>query len=419
MANAAAARALKIGIIGIGVGGSEMLPIMAASAEFDLVAGADIAPQVREAFTAAYQARSYATAEELCKDPDVEAVWISTPNRFHWEHTVLAAQHGKHIIVEKPMAISLKEGEAMIEAAAKYGVKLIPGHTPGFTPAVRAMRHIANSGELGALQAINIYAYSDWMLRARTKEETDFSQGGGIPYRQGPHQVDSARVIGGGLVRSVRGSIGQWLPGRTMPGFYSAYLEFENGVPAILSHNGYGYFLTTEFMPYGTNQQILTTEAKREVRERLRDGAWDDEQAKNRIRMGGDQAYYASPDFQKKDRWMPSDFGVAIVTCERGDIRQSPLGLYVYGDDGVREQTLTYDRLMGPIEPRVELLELYEAVVLGKPVYHTGEWGMATLEVCLALIQSAQERREIRLSHQVPIHPDYDNAPILAKEFER
>ena len=74
-----------------------------------------------------------------------------------------------------------------------------------------------------------------------------------------------------------------------MPGFYSAYLEFENGVPAILSHNGYGYFLTTEFMPYGTNQQILTTEAKREVRERLRDGAWDDEQAKNRIRMGGDQ----------------------------------------------------------------------------------------------------------------------------------
>ena len=85
----------------------------------------------------------------------------------------------------------------------------------------------------------------------------------------------------------------------------------------------------------------------------------------------------------------------------------------------MREQTLTYDRLMGPIEPRVELLELYEAVVLGKPVYHTGEWGMATLEVCLALIQSAQERREIRLSHQVPIHPNYDNAPILAKEFER
>ena len=42
-----------------------------------------------------------------------------------------------------------------------------------------------------------------------------------------------------------------------------------------------------------------------------------------------------------------------------------------------------------------------------------------SLEVCLALIQSAQERREIRLSHQVPIHPNYDNAPILAKEFER
>jgi phthalate 4,5-cis-dihydrodiol dehydrogenase len=51
---------------------------------------------------------------------------------------------------------------------------------------------------------------------------------------------------------------------------------------------------------------------------------------------------------------------------------------------------------------RSELIELYNAVVLDKPIRHTGAWGMATLEVCLAIMQSAKERREIVLAHQVP-----------------
>ena len=91
-------------------------------------------------------------------------------------------------------------------------------------------------------------------------------------------------------------------------------------------------------------------------------------------------------------------FGVTIATCERGDIRQSPTGLLLYGDDGRTEI---------PVEGRSasrnsELQELYDAVVQDRPVYHDGRWGMATLEVCLAIMQSAREHREIRLSHQSP-----------------
>ena len=55
-----------------------------------------------------------------------------------------------------------------------------------------------------------------------------------------------------------------------------------------------------------------------------------------------------------------------------------------------------------------ELRELYDAVVYGTPIVHDGEWGMATLEVCLAIMQSARERREITLTHQVPVPADYD-----------
>ena len=72
---------LRLGVIGIGVGAAEMLPPMENAEFIDLFAGADINPDVRQRFGDRYKdARVYASAEEMVEDPDVEAVWISTPN---------------------------------------------------------------------------------------------------------------------------------------------------------------------------------------------------------------------------------------------------------------------------------------------------------------------------------------------------
>jgi predicted dehydrogenase len=92
-------------------------------------------------------------------------------------------------------------------------------------------------------------------------------------------------------------------------------------------------------------------------------------------------------------------FGVILASFERGDVRQSPNGLYVYGDNGRREIPVLEDRGTG----RVELEELWGALTENKPITHDGRWGMATLEVAVAIMQSARERREIRLTHQVPL----------------
>ena len=89
------------------------------------------------------------------------------------------------------MAVTLEDAERMVEAADKYGVKLLAGHTRAFTLPIRAIRRVIESGKYGQLRALNMWAYSDWMLRPRTADELDLSQGGGIPYRQGPHQVDT------------------------------------------------------------------------------------------------------------------------------------------------------------------------------------------------------------------------------------
>ena len=401
-------KALKLGLIGVGVGAAEMLPAMEAMEEIDLFAAADVVPETRERFKARYpNARVYDSAEALVKDPDVEAVWIASPNRFHGPHTILAAEHGKHVVVEKPMALTIEQAEQMVEAADKNKVKLLAGHTRSYTLPIQAMRKIIVSGKLGKVRAIHLMAYSDWMLRPRTADELDINQGGGIPYRQGPHQIDTVRVLGGGLLRSVRANTGQWMPERNIPGYYSAYLEFEDGTPATIIHNGYGYFLGAELVPWGESKQRYTMDQRVEVRRQMRDGTRNETQDKQDLRIGGaaETATFREPERQP---WVPEDMGLLIVSCERGDIRHSKYGLYVYDDEGMHDVDLTPDRVMGVGQRRAELEEIYEGVVNNQPLFHDGRWGMATLEVCLAMMQSGKERKEIMLPRQRPVTPEYD-----------
>ena len=86
-----------------------------------------------------------------------------------------------------------------------------------------------------------------------------------------------------------------------------------------------------------------------------------------------------------------------MVSFDKGDVRLTPGGLLVYGDEGKQEVSLTTD-----LDGRDGVIDqVYNAVVHGKRPANDGEWGMATLEVLLALFQSGQERKEIFLSHQI------------------
>jgi phthalate 4,5-cis-dihydrodiol dehydrogenase len=396
--NQALGRPLKLGIVGIGVGASEILPQMEAMPEIQLVAAADINRRVLDTFQQRYAAKTYDSIEKLCGDPEVEAVWVSTPNKFHAPHTIIAAIHGKHVVVEKPMAISLAEAEKMIEASIKNKIKLLCGHTQSFGPHIRTMRKIIRSGELGKLCALHVWAYTDWMLRPRTAEELDINQGGGVPYRQGPHQIDTLRLLGGGMVRSVRGTIGQWFKGRPIPGYYSGFMEFEDGTPATLMHNGYGYFLASELVPWGGQNSRYPEVERAAIRRSLIDGTRNENADKDEMRIGGANEREIR-DRSKVKPWVPNDLGILVASCEHGDIRQSQFGLFVHSDEGTKDVPFMGD---GEQSRRGELEELYNAIVLDKPIRHSGPWGMATLEVCLALMQSARERREIMLAHQVP-----------------
>ncbi len=85
------------------------------------------------------------------------------------------------------------------------------------------------------------------------------------------------------------------------------------------------------------------------------------------------------------------------MSCEQGDLRQSRDGVYVYGDAGRREISGTKG-VMGTLE----MDEMWACLAHGKPILHDGWWGLATLEVCVAILESARERREVGLTHQRP-----------------
>jgi len=98
-------RTLNVGVIGLGLAAASVMPAMVAMPHVNLVAGADINPRALQAFKEQYGAKTYTSIEVLCDDPDIDTVWIATPNTLHCPHVILAAERGKHVIVEKPMAI--------------------------------------------------------------------------------------------------------------------------------------------------------------------------------------------------------------------------------------------------------------------------------------------------------------------------
>ena len=389
-------RTIKAGITGLGMAGAGIVGQLASVAGVELVAAADLRENALAAFRDQYKGRVYQSFERLCEDPDVDAVWVATPSHLHGDHVVALAEHGKHIVVEKPMAVSLAECARMVDAAERNHVALIAGGARSFDPAFVAMRRIIESGRLGRLGALTTWAFTGWMTRAREPHEIDAAKDGGCVFNQGPHPVDVLRLLGGGMVRSVRGTaVDLELPGRPCPGYFSAFLEFEDGTPATLVYNGYGYIQGWELVPWGkTAARQAAADAAYAYRRQLRSGRADEFAARELLRFGGRTAP-AGPRGSGERSWTPPDAGLVIASCELGEIRQSETGLYVYDDEGRHDEQLEGSA-------RANEVDELRAAMAGQTPLHSGRWGMASMEVVLAILESSREHREVRLQHQVP-----------------
>ena len=130
------AKTLKIGVIGAGVitTGSHLPAIARLGELLELVAVADVRPEAAEQAGRSYGVDHYTDYRQLLSRSDIDLVDICTPEFLHREQTLAAAAAGKHVHCEKPMAMTAAEGDDMITACKRAGVRLMIGHSRRFTP---------------------------------------------------------------------------------------------------------------------------------------------------------------------------------------------------------------------------------------------------------------------------------------------
>jgi phthalate 4,5-cis-dihydrodiol dehydrogenase len=244
---------------------------------------------------------------------------------------------------------------------------------------------------------IHAMNFTDFLYRPRRPEELDTAQGGGVVFSQAAHQVDIVRLLGGGLVTAVHARTGRWDPRRPTEGAYTALLDFQSGAVGNLTYNGYGYYDSDVLMNgIGEMGQPKATGAHQATRQKLAvvlDEGVEAAQKAQRNYGGSDYVLATeapAPAFQH--------FGPVIVSCDGADLRLTPYGVEVHDGQGVWPLDLPV-----PAVPRSEVIdELWSVAREGRTPVHGGAWSRATVEVCLAILASARDRRTIDLQLQTP-----------------
>jgi phthalate 4,5-cis-dihydrodiol dehydrogenase len=387
---------LRLGVIGLGRAFTLMLPTFTGHPLIKLVAASDPRADARERFAADFKAKVYEKPEELCAEANVQAIYIASPHQFHVEHVTLAAKHRKHVLVEKPMALTIADCEAMIAAAKDAGIHLLVGHSHSYDRPYLRTRELIQSGEYGRVRMINALNFTDFLYRPRRPEELDTAAGGGVVFSQGAHQIDIVRLLSTSRASAVRALAGKWDNARPTEGAYNAQIAFADGAYASLTYSGYGRFDTDEFngwrgelgQPrdpnvYGAARKLLTTVSTPEEEAALKN--------KRAYGTAGSQMFQATANATN------NHFGLIVVSCERADLRPLPQEIVIYGDEKRRSE-----KLRMPEVPRAEVVEeLYAAAIDNVTPLHSGAWGMATLEICLAILEAAKGGGEVALHRQI------------------
>jgi predicted dehydrogenase len=232
---------LKVGIVGLGgIAITHLRDIARIPDEVRVVAVADLleAPR-RRAMEEFGIARGYASHTELLKDDEVQAVAIVLGHQLHHRLTVDALNAGKHVLVEKPMALSLEHCDEMIAAAHANGVKLMVGLTQHFHPTAMKAKEILDSGELGPVITAVSYMSKNWTFASRPPQYRSRFHGGGMWLGNGVHEVDRLTWMMGSQAMSVSASIGTRAHYQAADDYGTAFIRYKNGTAGTVIAVGY------------------------------------------------------------------------------------------------------------------------------------------------------------------------------------
>lgn len=184
------------GIIGIGnIVKTTMAPAMVDEAECDLVAAVSRDQGRADDFARGFGARfAYTDYDEMLANPEVEAVFIATPNAFHAEQVIAAAEAGKHILCDKPLAINVPDAKRAIEACDRAGVRLGINFHNRHLPWVKDVSTLIREGVIGEIEAVQLQVGSGPRHYDNWRADPEIA-GLGSVHNVGVHGLDFLRVI--------------------------------------------------------------------------------------------------------------------------------------------------------------------------------------------------------------------------------
>ena len=252
--------AMRWGIIGPGdIAERNMVPALALAADTELVSVLSRNSERARAFATRHKvARAHDSLEKFLVDPALDAVYIATPNALHAEQSIAAANAGKHVLCDKPMALTVADCERMIRACADNKVKLGVTFRNRYHPAhVDARRHV-QAGVLGEIQMVKAQLFvggkrGHWKGWRRDPAMT----GSGSIAGQAVHPVDLLRFLIDSEVTEVRCVTDQAPPERPVDEMTFTILTFENSAHGMVASGALVPNSDNDVVLYGSKAKIF------------------------------------------------------------------------------------------------------------------------------------------------------------------
>lgn len=224
------------GLYGAGLVAPFHAKALQASEKGRLVAVAARRAEPREKLAAEYGCKAYATLEEMLQDPEVEVVNILTPNNVHYEQVLSCARAGRHVLVEKPPAMSLREIDSMEAECRKAGVKLGVVLQCRVRKPIQAMKRALQEGRFGRLlhadtfmkwyRAEDYYFMNPWRSQRRA--------GAGVTIQHAFHYIDLLQYLAGPVKRVYARMTNLTHPRVDLEDTLLAIVDYENGAQGVV-----------------------------------------------------------------------------------------------------------------------------------------------------------------------------------------
>ncbi|MFD0698089.1 Gfo/Idh/MocA family protein [Paenibacillus sp. GCM10027628] len=231
---------LRVAVLGAGIIANQHFDAIRATRGFAACAVADVNMEKASEIAGLYGIKAYNDYREMIEQERPDVAVIALPHYLHKEAAVFAARHGCHLMLEKPMALSVAECDEIIQAGIQADIRILVGHTQHYIAENIQAKRIIRSGELGKLVMIHDVRHTNYFQDSRPQWFLEKEKsGGGILANLGTHSIDKIQWLTESAVRKLSASVSYYGSRGNVEGSGMIYLELEAGIPATIVQSGY------------------------------------------------------------------------------------------------------------------------------------------------------------------------------------